>query len=157
MFCKCEKRLDELEEQFHRLRMELFREFELIRQRFHIDELAILRLINKFPFSASLTFTGEITMPASIAIGGKGAQAVFTEFSGLNGSGSVEAPIGAVSFASDNTAVATVDPVSGAVTAVAVGTANISGSDAGDGLTASDVITVTPLIPQSATLVLTAN
>jgi len=107
--------------------------------------------------SAVLIFQGVTHMPASIAVGGKGATAVFTEFSGPAGTGVVVAPVGAVTFASDNTAVATVDPSSGAVTAVAVGTANISGTDAGNSLTASDVITVTPAVAESATLVLTAN
>ncbi len=99
---------------------------------------------------------GAFLMPASIVVGGNGAQAAFTEWSGLNGTGSQVAPVGAVSFTSDNPAVATVDPTSGLCTAVSVGTANISGADAGNSLTASDALTVTAAVAQSATLTLTA-
>lgn len=99
-------------------------------------------------------------MPATIVMGGKGAQAVYQEWSGPNGTGTLVPPVGAVSYSSDNPAVATVDPASGAVVAVAAGVTNINGVDAGSGLKASDVITVTPQVsvpPASATLVLTAN
>ena len=98
-------------------------------------------------------------MPATILVGAT-ATAVFTEFTGPGGTGVTIPPIGAVSFASDNAAVATVDPASGIATGVSAGTANISGTDAGNSLTASDVLTVTaapPPVAQSATLVLTAN
>jgi uncharacterized protein YjdB len=98
-------------------------------------------------------------MPATIIVGGNGALASFQEWSGPSGTGSQVPPVGPVTFASDNPAVATVDE-SGNVAAVAPGTANISALDAGNGLTASDVVTVSAAPPppaQSATLVLTAN
>lgn len=95
-------------------------------------------------------------MPATIRVGGNGAKAVFTEFDGPSGTGNPVPPVGAITFASDNATVATVD-ANGNVAAVAAGTANISGTDGGNNLTASAVITVTADIALSATLVLTAN
>lgn len=100
-------------------------------------------------------------MPASIQVGGAGAKAVYQEFDGPNGTGNAVKPVGTVSFASDNPAVATVD-VSGNITAVAAGTANISASDSGTPQVpaASDSVTVTAGQtgqPVSATLVITAN
>ena len=128
---------------------------ERIRHQLH--ELRAYEFKNR---SATLIFQG-VTMPATIVVGGNGAQAAFVEWSGLNGTGSQVAPVGAVTYASDTPAVATVDPNSGLCTAVSAGTANISGTDAGNSLTASDVLTVTggvtpPAGAQSATLTLTA-
>lgn len=107
--------------------------------------------------SAILTLNGG-RMPATIQVGGKGAVAVFTEFDGPNGTGNPVAPVGVVSFTSDDPSIANVD-ASGVVTAVAPGSTNIKGTDPGNGLSASDVITVVPapVLAQSATLVLTAN
>lgn len=95
-------------------------------------------------------------MPATLQVG-QTATAVFTEFSGPNGTGVVVAPIGPVSFSSDHPEIATVDPTSGLVTAVAPGTATITGTDAGNGLSASDSVSDQPLVAQSATLVITPN
>jgi uncharacterized protein YjdB len=95
-------------------------------------------------------------MPLTIGLNGNGATASFQEFDGPNGTGNPVPPTGAVSFASDNTAVATVDPSSGAIKAVGVGTCNISGTDAGNSLSASDALTVTDQAV-SAVLTLTAN
>ena len=95
-------------------------------------------------------------MPATIHVNGNGAVAAFTEFDGAAGTGNMVPPIGPVTFASDNTAVATVD-ANGNVAAISAGTANISATDAGNSLTASDVLTVTAAPAVSATLVLTAN
>lgn len=112
--------------------------------------------------SAHLTFVnakGETLMPATIVVGGNGARALFEEFSGPSGTGVVVPPIGPVVYASDAPSVATVD-ASGNVVAVAAGTANISALDQGNGLTASDALTVTAAPPPkaaSATLSLTAN
>jgi len=93
-------------------------------------------------------------MPASIAMGGHGATFKFTEFTGPNGTGTVVPPVGTVTYASDNIGVGRVD-ATGQVTAFGIGTCNISGTDPGNGLTASDVLTVTGAI--SATGILTAN
>ena len=130
--------------------------FNDIRRKVELFDVIILRMLTGKPFSAKLTIEG-VGMPATIQVGGTGAQAVFTEFDGLNGTGNVAQDGGPVAFASSNPAVATVDPASGAVTAVAPGTALISGTDSVNQLTASDTVTVTAGAPQSATLVLTAN
>lgn len=95
-------------------------------------------------------------MPATIQVG-KTASSSFLEWSGPNGTGTQEAPVGAVTYSSDNTAVATVDPATGIATGVSAGTANISGTDAGNSLTASDVLTVSIGPAVSATLTLAAN
>lgn len=103
--------------------------------------------------SATLQINGG-KMPATILVGGT-ATASFLEWTGPAGTGSNVAPVGTVVFASDNAAVATVDPSTGIATGVSAGTANISGTDGGNGLTASDVLTVTaapPPVAQSATL-----
>src|SRR5271166_1975549 len=91
--------------------------------------------------SATLTFKGENDMALTLLPGQQG-QAVFQEWSGPSGTGDKLMPAGAVSYVSDNTSVATVDPATGIVNAVALGTANISGTDAANSLTASDVLTV---------------
>lgn len=78
--------------------------------------------------------------------------AVFTEFSGANGTGIAVPPVGAVAFVSDNPAVCTVDPASGLLGYVSAGTANITGADAGNSLTASGAVTVSAAVAQSATV-----
>lgn len=103
--------------------------------------------------SASLTFKGGHL--ATILVG-KTANSVWQEWSGPNGTGDKLPPAGAVTFTSSDAAVATVDPSSGLVTGVAVGSATISGTDAANNLTASDTITVQE-VAQSATLTLVAN
>jgi uncharacterized protein YjdB len=95
-------------------------------------------------------------MPAQLAVGAT-ATAVFKEFTGPNGTGAEIAPIGPVGFVSSNLTIATVDPASGLVTAVAPGTATITATDAGNGLNASDSVSDSPLLAVSATLVITAN
>lgn len=87
---------------------------------------------------------------------GKTAQAVWQEFSGPNGTGDKLPPAGAVTYTSSDPAVATVDPSSGLVTAVAIGTATITGTDAANSLTASDSVTDTE-VAQSATLTVVPN
>lgn len=132
--------------------IKILKNIEKVERRIEKD---VRRLKPRKAKSALLTFKGD-HMPASIAVG-KTATAVFTEFDGPNGTGNVLTPIGAVTFASDNSAVATVDPTSGIATGVSAGTANISASDAGNSISASDVLTVTGNLAQSATVVLTAN
>lgn len=111
--------------------------------------------------SATLIFVdekGEILMPATIAVGGKGAIAVYAEFDGPNGTGNRLPAAGPVTFTSNNPAAATVD-ASGNVTAVAAGTSIITGADATNGLSASDTVTVTAAVvtAQSATMTIVAN
>lgn len=101
------------------------------------------------------TQNGETSMPLTVHINDVPGVASFQEFSGPSGTGIVVPPVGAVTFASDNPAVATVDPTSGALAYISAGTANISGSDAGNALTASDVLTVSAATAVSAVLTLT--
>lgn len=96
-------------------------------------------------------------MPATIHVTGNGASSLFQEFTGPNGTGAPVKPIGPVTFASSDPTIATVDPNTGRCTAVAVGTTTITGTDAGNSLTASDTLTVVADTAQSATLTLTAN
>ena len=98
-------------------------------------------------------------MPATILIGGT-ANSLFQEWTGPSGTGTVVPNAGAIAYTSDNPAVATVDPASGVATGVTAGTANITGTDGVNNLTASDVLTVNAPPPPpavSATLTLTAN
>lgn len=90
---------------------------------------------------------------------GQTATAVFQEFDGPDGSGNVVAPVGAVTYSSSDDSIATVDPSSGLITAVAAGTVTISATDAGNGLSASAPLIDNPVAPvaQSATLTITAN
>lgn len=127
-------------------------------QQIAADVKNIRDILSRTAESATLTFRSE-SMDATIQVG-KTANAVFAEFDGPNGTGNQVPPTGAVSFASDNPSVATVDPTTGLCTGLAAGTANISGTDAGNGLQASAVLTVTAAgggTAQSATLTLTPN
>lgn len=56
-------------------------------------------------------------------------------------------PIGPLVYASDNTAVVTVDATSGVATMVAAGTANVSVLDQGNGLTDTVAFTVSAVTP----------
>jgi hypothetical protein len=97
---------------------------------------------------------GEI-MPATIVVGGKGATFTFTEFDGATPPNKV-ASSGPITFASDNPAVAVIDPaapvvnadgsVSVQVDAVGPGIANITGVDSAsqNKVAGGDVLTVTP-------------
>lgn len=91
-------------------------------------------------------------MPAQLLIG-QTATAVLHEF--VSQGGAELAPIGPVSYSSSDPTIATVDPASGLITAVAPGTATITGLDGGNSLTASDSVSDTPLVATVATLVIT--
>jgi len=109
--------------------------------------------------SAALKFIdskGKPLMPATLQVG-QTATAVLHEFTGLNGTGSEIAPIGPVSFTSSDPTIATVDAATGLVTAVGPGVATVTGLDGGNGLSASDVVSDTPVAAQSATLTITVN
>lgn len=137
---------------------------------FHNDEHIFLAILNELQSinvllhrqfkakSARLKFVnsqGDLLMPATIHVTGNGAQATFTEFTGPNGTGNQVAPVGPVVYSSDNTSVATVDS-NGLCNAVGIGTCNITGTDQGNSLTASDTLTVVADQAQSATLELKA-
>ena len=70
------------------------------------------------------------------------------------------APVGPLAYASDNTAIVTVDPTTGVATMVAPGTANVSVIDQGNGLTDTVAFTVAaapPPIADKLTLSYTLN
>jgi Bacterial Ig-like domain (group 2) len=124
------------------------------------QSLAALRVILTPRLSAQLTIHiphhhKGATMPATILVGST-ATAVWQEFSGPNGTGDKLPAAGAVTFSSSDPAIATVDPSSGLITQVAMGTATISGTDAANSLTASDTVTGTETA-QSATLTVVPN
>lgn len=97
---------------------------------------------------------GEIIMPLTVHLNDAPGQAVFTEFDGANGTGNKVPPVGNISFASSDQAVAAVDPNTGALAYVSAGSCTISGTDQGNGLTASDTLTVVASTAVSATLTL---
>jgi hypothetical protein len=97
---------------------------------------------------------GNRLMPAQLAVG-KTAVAVLHEFDGLNGTGNELAPIGPVTYTSSDPTIATVDANTGLVTAVAPGAVTITGTDSGNNLSASDTVSDTAVVAQSATLVIT--
>lgn len=138
---------------------------ELLRELLQLGkrvEHLLKRIESRFePKSATLTFVteqGETTMPLTVKMGDKPGGAVFQEFDGPNGTGNKVAPLGPVVFSSDNPAVATIDPATGAFAYISPGVANMTGKDTGPGgLSASDALTVlpaTPPPPVSATLTL---
>lgn len=93
---------------------------------------------------------GKPIMPLTLSVG-KTATAVLTEF---DAAGAVVPAVTPPTYTSDNPAVATVS--GNQVTAVAIGTANISGADSGDGISASDVLTVVD-VATTGKLSLSAN
>jgi len=98
-------------------------------------------------------------MPATLTAVGQTATSVYQEWDGPNGTGNPLPPAGPVSYASSDSSIATVDPSSGQVTAVANGTATISATDSANSLSASDIVTVaiSAATAVSATLVITAT
>lgn len=96
-------------------------------------------------------------MPVTIHVTSTGFSSNFQEWTGASGTGANVKPIGPVSFVSSDPAIATVDPATGAGGGVAPGTATITATDAGNGLSASDTVIVIADPAVSATLALTAN
>ena len=124
-----------------------------IKKELHFLHHAVLEIIHLLhrPFSATLKFEG-VDMPKTVAPGGT-ATALFQEWTGPSGTGTVVPNAGPIAFSSDNTAVATVDAATGAVTAVADGKATITGTDSVNNLTASDILTVaSPAVSATLTL-----
>ena len=85
-------------------------------------------------------------MPLSVALNSPVpsctiAPPAFLEFDGANGSGNQVAPVGPLTYSSASPNVATVD-ANGNVTQVAAGTCVLTTSDSGNGLSASDTLTV---------------
>lgn len=94
---------------------------------------------------------GSVAPPAAGSPAGHG----FQEWDGLNGTCNQVAPIGPMSYQSDNPAACSVD-ANGNLTAVSAGTANVTATDTGNNLSATDQITVVDKA-QSATLNAVAN
>ena len=89
-------------------------------------------------------------MPATFQIGvNTSASALLTE--------QPNPPVGPITYASDNPSVASVDPNTGVITVVTAGVTNISGTDAGNGVTASDSLTVLAAAPPPQTGTLTIS
>lgn len=103
------------------------------------------------------TLKGVFRMDLTVLLTDPPGTAVYQEF---NAAGSAVPPLGTVQYASDNEAVATVDPNSGQLAYIGVGSCNIAAGDSGvpDGLPASAVLTVNPAVadntPVSSTLTL---
>jgi len=124
-------------------------------------ELTLLKVLGileqETPVAKSLTISfsdmkGKAMANTITLTVGQTSQASAHEFSGLAGAG-VELPLaGAISWASSDAAVATVDPASGLVTAVGPGTATITATDAANGLSGSGVVSDTPVVAQSLTV-----
>ena len=91
--------------------------------------------------------------PVTVPVGHTGSSSVVET---VKATGVVVPPIGPIVYASDNTAVATIDSA-GNWTAVAAGTANVSALDQGNGLTDTVAVTVTAAPPVADTLTLTLN
>ena len=95
------------------------------------------------------TEKGETFMPVQLPVG-KTATAVAHRFSGTT-----EIPLkGAAVYTSSDASIATVDPASGLITAVAAGVATITGTDI-DGTSGSDTVTDQPV--ETVQLVITPN
>lgn len=128
-------------------------------ERIERDEREILHELHRAQ-SASLVIQTdtkrEMNMPATIVVG-KTAQAVYKEFSLPNQQGVELPPAGPIAYATSDGSIATVDPATGVITAVAPGNVVITGSDAANGLNASDTGTVTGIQAQSASLTIVPN
>ncbi len=96
-------------------------------------------------------------MPVTIHVTSTGFSSNFQEWTGASGTGANVKPIGPVSFVSSDATIATVDPATGVGGGVAPGIATITATDVGNGLSASDTVTVIADPAVSATLALTAN
>lgn len=150
---------EKIEHEFQKLRGEIRAlRYQVLHLRGAVRE--IFHILGRRARSATLTFinskTGE-TMPLTAHVNDVPGTFVFTEFDGPAGTGGKVPPIGPVTITSDNTSVAVVDPTSGQLAYIGPGVANITGLDAGNGLTASDVLTLTANVAVSATGVLVAG
>lgn len=125
---------------------ELHRIADILNARFGLPKFAKLKLIDS---KGNL-----ISMPAQLAVG-KTATAVLQEF--VVAGGPVVPNIGPVVFSSSDATIATVDPASGLITAIAPGVATITGLDQGNSLTASDTVSDTAPVATIAQLVITPN
>ena len=108
----------------------------------------------------TLYVKGEPLMgsPVTVQLGLSGGVSNFVE--SVKATGVIVPAIGPVVYASDTPAVATIDPNTGVWVPVAVGTANLSALDQGNGLTdtvALSVIAAPPPVADTAVLTLVPN
>lgn len=110
--------------------------------------------------SASLSITndkGEPFMSLTVEVG-QPWHAKQHEFTSATPDPTKEGtPPGPITYMSDTPTIASVDSTSGVGTAVSVGTATITGKDAGNGLTSSDTLTVVAATLKSASMELAAG
>ena len=143
----------------------LMKAFDEIIEILH-DQTRLLHLILKGinsnvnkAISATLNAQGDKMNPQfTILLLGAGASLAppaYQEWDGPNGTGNEVTPVGPLSYASSNSAIATVDS-NGNVAAVAVGQCTMTVTDAGNGLTASQICNVVDTAV-SATLQATVN
>jgi hypothetical protein len=92
-------------------------------------------------------------MPLTVKLSDKPGQAVYQEWDGPNGTGNHIPASGTVAYSSDNPAVATVDPNTGQLAYIAIGSTTIRASDSGT-LPAADNLTI---IANGASATLTLN
>lgn len=114
-------------------------------------EVRRIRQLLETQQNAQLHFEGDnMATVTSIQIG-KTAQAILEEF---DAAGLLVPNIGPLTATSDNPFVASIDSSTGVVTGVAVGSANITVTDSGNGLAASAPISVADVadVAVSATL-----
>lgn len=116
----------------------------------------LVRILGEvFPLRArsliSQIVVGGIKMgqPASIHLNSTTAQVKFQEFDGPGGTGNPLPPVGPMNFASDTPATLTVDPATGKITPVAIGTATVTTTDTGNGLSDTNIVTVVADVAQS--------
>jgi len=151
------RRLHELADNLHFLTLKVNNaEFRLIKIEHEIEEIESILVPAQATFATLVIsdLKGNVLMPATLAVGAT-ATAVLHEF--VSQGGAEVKPIGPVSYSSSDASIATVDPASGLITAVAAGVATITGTDAGNNLSASDSVSDTPLVATVASLVITPN
>jgi len=153
------ERLDEVQKELREIEFrQRFTDFniEVMAKILGAIESELHQLLHGKAVSAVLKFVDSkgalMANSQSVHINDAPGSVLFQEFDGQNGSGNLVPAIGPVSFVSDNPAVATVDPNTGQLAYISAGSANITGTDAGNGLTASLALSISNAVAQSATL-----
>jgi hypothetical protein len=91
-------------------------------------------------------------MDITVHLNDKPLKAALVEFDGANGVGDVVPAVGAPAYTSSDPTIATVDPATGVLAYIKAGFTTITGTDPGNQMTASGVLTVTAGLAVSATL-----
>lgn len=117
-----------------------------------LDRLTAIYEIIRPRLSATIFYKGEHHMAVNTLLIGNAPYAPnYQEWSGPGGTGVALPPAGAVTYVSSNPAVVSVD-ASGNATALTVGTATITATDATNSLVATANVTIVEPVAQSATL-----